>query len=93
LAVGGATGVFGFALIATLLWLPVAATMSRPGHYSSYLVPLRMGEERAPGALASSFETLPGVIEAAVAADEGVVHLKIDRARFDPAFAAQIIAG
>jgi hypothetical protein len=52
-----------------------------------------MGEERAPGALASSFETLPGVIEAAVAADEGVVHLKIDRARFDPAFAAQIIAG
>ncbi len=93
LAVGGATGVFGFALIATLLWLPVAATMSRPGHYSSYLVPLRMGEERAPGALAASFETLPGVIEAAVAADEGVVHLKIDRARFDPAFAARIIAG
>jgi MFS family permease len=37
LGVGGAAGVFGFAPIAALLWLPLAATMQRPGHYSSYL--------------------------------------------------------
>ena len=92
-ALGGAAGVFGFALIAALLWLPAAATMRRPGHFSSHLVPLRMGEEREPATLAATFETLPGVIEAAVAAEEGVVHLKIDRARFDPAAAARIAAG
>ncbi|HYZ39565.1 MAG TPA: MFS transporter, partial [Stellaceae bacterium] len=90
LAAGGAPGVFGFALIAALLWLPVAATMRRPGHYSSYLVPLRMGDRQEPGALAARFEALPGVIDAAVATDEGVVHLKIDRKRFDPAAAARI---
>jgi MFS family permease len=92
LAMGGAAGVFGFALFAALLWLPVAATMHRPGHYLSYLVPLRTGEEREAGALAASFETLPGVIEVAVAVDEGVVHLKIDRTRFDSAAAARIAA-
>jgi predicted MFS family arabinose efflux permease len=93
LAIGGAAGVFRFTLIAALLWLPVAATMRRPGHYSSYLVPLRMGDRQHSSTLTARLEALPGVIEAAVATDEGVVHLKIDPARFDPVAAARLAAG
>jgi MFS family permease len=93
LGLGGPAGVFSFTLIAALLWLPVGATMRRPGHYASYIVPLRRGDGPEAGTLATRLEALPGVIEAAVAIEEGVVHLKIDRVRFDPAAAARLAAG
>ena len=67
--------------------------MRRPGHYASYIVPLRRGDGPEAGTLAARLEALPGVIEAAVAIEEGVVHLKIDRMRFDPAAAARLAAG
>ena len=91
LAVGGPRGVFAGTVVLALLWLLPALTMRRPGAYSSYLAPLHTTERGAAGALAARLAAVPGVVEAAVAFDEGVVHLKIDRRRFDPAAVARIV--
>jgi MFS family permease len=93
LAAGGVRGVFAFAVVAALLWLLVALTMRRPGSYSSYLAPLGGAAGHEAGALAARLAAVPGVVEAAVALEEGVVHLKIDRRRFDPAAVARIVGG
>ncbi|HTQ33506.1 MAG TPA: MFS transporter [Stellaceae bacterium] len=93
LAAGGPRGVFAAAVVLALVWLLVALTMRRPGAYSSYLAPLRTTERGEAGALAARLAAVPGVVEAALAFDEGVVHLKIDRHRFDPAAVARIVGG
>lgn len=93
LGLAGVEGVLGFAVFLALLWLAIAVRMRRPGHYSSFTAPLGSGDGPRIGALAARLEAVPGVIEAVVAVDEGVVHLKIDRRRFDPQAAARIVGG
>ncbi|HVC53064.1 MAG TPA: MFS transporter [Stellaceae bacterium] len=93
LAAGGPRGVFAFAVVVALVWLLLALTMRRPGAYSSYLAPLGTADRGEVGALAARLAAVPGVVEAAVAVDEGVVHLKIDRHRFDPAAVTRIVGG
>lgn len=92
LAAGGTTGVFIFALAVTVVWLVLAISMRRPGHYSSHLVRLERAFERGEtGALAARLRAVPGVVDAEIAADEGVAYLKIDRAQFDADAVARIV--
>ncbi|HZB92136.1 MAG TPA: MFS transporter [Stellaceae bacterium] len=90
---GGVTGVLAFALALALLWLALAATMRRPQRYRSYLA--RCGDiARADApALAAKLSAAPGVVEAVVAADEGVAYLKIDPRQFDAAAVSRICGG
>jgi MFS family permease len=89
-AAGGPSGVFAFAVAMALLWLAIAATMRRPGHYSTYLARLAPIETHAASELTARLAAVPGVIEAIVAPDEGVAYLKIDRALFDADAVAEI---
>ncbi|MGB9188205.1 MAG: MFS transporter [Methylovirgula sp.] len=89
----GTTGVLGLAVIVALLWLAIAATMHRPGKYSSYLVHLAKVDRQEVGALEAKLRAAPGVIEAVVAPDEDAAYLKIDRARFDANAIARIVGG
>ncbi len=92
-AQAGTTGVFSFAVIVALLWLAIAATMHRPGRYSSYLLHLGKVDQQGSGAMEAKLKAAPGVIEAVVAPDEAVAYLKIDRARFDANAIARIVGG
>ncbi len=93
-AISGAEGVKGvllFAAAVALVWFAIAATMRRPGLYSSRLVRLDgldlAGMQRAVASLAQA----PGVVEAVAAPDEGVAYLKVDRKVFDPDVIAGIV--
>lgn len=90
-AVGGPAGVFEFAMVVALIWLAVAATMRRPSRYATFLARLGTIQPQEIGTLTARLEAVPGVIEAVVALEEGVAHLKIDRARFDEAEIAGIV--
>jgi MFS family permease len=92
-SVAGPKGVFAFTVVVAVVWLILAATMSRPRKYSNYLVHLTSADWAGISALEAKLKSVPGVIEAVVARDEGVAYLKIDRARFDANAIAQIIGG
>ena len=92
-SVAGSKGVFAFTVLVAIIWLILAATMSRPRKYSNYLVHLSSADWAGIAALEAKLKSVPGVIEAVVARDEGVAYLKIDRARFDADAVAQIIGG
>jgi MFS family permease len=89
LATGGGGAVFGFTLAVALVWLALAARMKRPGRYKSHIVPLSR-ETAGAGSLAALLQAVPGVVEAAIAPEEGVAYLKIDPSRFDAAAVARI---
>jgi len=91
-AIGGTSGVFAFTLIAALLWLGIAAPMRRPSHYSSYLTRIGVTGPGAIADLTSQLKRAPGVVDAVIAADEGVAYLKIDRTCFDPDEVARIVS-
>ena len=90
LGVGGLSAVFGFSVAVALVWLAFAARMRKPLRYKSYLAPLGPVEGQDIGALAARLQAAPGVIEAAVAPEEGVAYLKIDASRFDADAVARI---
>ncbi len=89
LATGGSAAVFGFTLAVALVWLGFAATMKRPGRYRSHVVSLGRDAAEA-GRLAALLQAVPGVVEAAIAPEEGVAYLKIEPSLFDAAAVAQI---
>jgi MFS family permease len=90
-AIGGTTGVFVLTLMAGLFWLVIAATMSRPTSYASYLTRIGGAGPDGVAGLTSRLKNAPGVVDAVIAADEGVAYLKIDRTRFDPDEIARIV--
>lgn len=92
-AAGGVRGVLIAAVVVALIWLAVAATMRRPGKYSSYLVHVTNLDRQRIGALESKLRAAPGVVDAIVAPNEDVAYLKIDRSRFDAATVAAIVGG
>lgn len=90
LGIGGVAAVFGFTLAVAVVWLAFAATMRPPGRYRSYIAPLSDAPGVQAGGLTARLEAAPGVIEAAIAADERVAYLKIDPSQFDAAAVARI---
>jgi MFS family permease len=90
-AMGGTAGVFALTLIAALFWFGIAATMRRPSHYSSYLTRIGGAGSGTIADLINQLKNAPGVVDVAIAADEGVAYLKIDRTRFNPDVIARIV--
>jgi MFS family permease len=90
LAMGGDRAVFLSSFAVALLWFVLAATMRRPGRYRSHIVPLTGAAGQEPRALAALLQAAPGVVEAAVAADEGRAYLKIDPTLYDAVAIARI---
>ena len=83
-AIYGAWGINGN-IVASLglimAWLAIAAGMKEPKYLASYVLRLKadMTPETTP-TLKASLARIPGVADVAIAADEGVAYLKIDRA-------------
>ncbi len=88
----GASGVFALAAGIAAVWLAVATTMRKPGHYSTYLA--RLGDiATADGKrLAARLGRVPGVVDVIVVAEEGMGYLKIDPDTFDASAVEAIIA-
>ena len=61
----------------------IAATMKKPGHYSSYLLPVGRISEREARTVTQRLRGVRGVVDAVVVADEGVAYLKVDRGDLD----------
>lgn len=92
-SLGGARGVFAFALALALLWLAVARGMRRPRRTRSYLARLGAAARGEGSALAARLRAAPGVVEAVLAPEEGLAYLKIDPAQFDAAIVSRIAGG
>lgn len=93
--ISGAVGVKGvllFAAAVALVWLGIAATMRRPGLFSSRVVRLDTRDPASIDKIVASLARAPGVVETVAAPEEGVAYLKIDRARFDPDAVEKIVA-
>jgi hypothetical protein len=82
----GAWGIHGAIVTsasAVLLWLLVALRMAEPRYLSSYVLPIKASDAQEANALQAALAAIRGVADAAVAVDEGVAYLKIDRAVID----------
>ncbi|QJD31464.1 MFS transporter [Methylococcus geothermalis] len=79
----GIPAVFLFCAAMALLWLAVAFGMEKPRHLSSLMV--NLGEISASAAtdLSARLRGVPGIADAVVVPDDGVVYLKIERERLD----------
>ncbi len=88
----GPHGVFAFATLGALAWLLVAWTMREPPYLSGYLLNVGILDEVEAQLLTLRLIEVPGVAEAAVAADEGVAYLKVDRRTLDEAMLRQFAA-
>ena len=78
-----ANAVFVFAFVMFFIWFLVALTMQAPTLYKSYTVELGQIENAQAPELARSLQSLPGVAEATVIAEEGIAYLRIDGATFE----------
>jgi MFS family permease len=81
---GGVQSVFALTLGIALLWLIVAATMPKPGYYTTRLVRIGEHQARNAAALLKRLHQIPGVVDAAIVAQEGMAYLKVDSRLFDP---------
>jgi len=74
----GAQWVFGFCFIIAAGWVILAKTMQKPMYLSSYMINLgTIGKSRAD-LIEKELRRQPGVAEAIVNVDDGVVYLKVD---------------
>ncbi len=79
----GAHAVFLCAAAGALVWLLLAASMSRPEKFSSYLYKVDVTDSAEAERLSRQLAALNGVAEAVVVAEEGVAYLKVDKQLFD----------
>jgi predicted MFS family arabinose efflux permease len=89
----GASGVFMFAALAAAVWLVLAFTAPPFQLLSTRTV--HIGKQSAADAkrLAHELLAVPGVAEAVVVADEGVVYLKVDAATLDERVLGRCLGG
>ncbi len=78
----GIGGVFLFALLVLVGWFLLALTMPEPKFLVTHILPLKSKQLQQPQALARQLAAIPGVAEAVVIPEEGVVYLKVDPALF-----------
>ncbi|MHB8255276.1 MAG: MFS transporter [Acidiferrobacter sp.] len=79
----GAWGINGNILVSvslTLVWLIVALKMKEPRYLASYVLRIKTLTPESAQNLRASLAGIPGVADVAIASDEGVAYLKIDRA-------------
>jgi hypothetical protein len=80
---GGAASVFLFTLAIALVWLLVAATMSRPSYFSTRVLRIGAVNSVDSALLLKRLRQIPGVIDVAIVASEEVAYLKVDPKLFD----------
>ena len=66
-----------------LIWLLLAITMKNPRYLSSQLLNVGVLEAHQAQLLVKKLLEIRGVVEAAIAVDEGVAYLKVDKAAVD----------
>ncbi|MGB3918593.1 MAG: MFS transporter [Thiothrix litoralis] len=81
----GETGVFVFSAIVVLIWFVIALQLPQPTFYTSRILKLDPLLLSDPQRLHKELLAVPGVKEIAIAADECVAYLKLDKASLDEA--------
>ena len=79
----GPEAVYLVGAAAALVWFAVAATLRPPEQLATHLLPLGELSPASLPALRERLLAVPGVVEAVIAVDEGVAHLKVDNRRVD----------
>ena len=79
----GLAGVFLFGGAAALVWLLVASGMERPANLVNHMLKVGERDEAQGWALQQELAAIAGVIEAEVAAAEGIAYLKVDKTLID----------
>lgn len=87
----GIPGLLFFVAAAGLLWFIVFAMFKPPRMLSSRLVPVKVVTADAAGRLAAALESVPGVGEAVIFADEGLASLRVERERLDETALQQVL--
>lgn len=81
----GETSVFVFSAIVVLIWFVIALQLPQPTFYTSRILKLDPLLLSDPQRLHKELLAVPGVKEIAIAADECVAYLKLDKASLDEA--------
>ncbi len=79
----GIQGVFIFGICVALLFLMVAISLPKPDYFKSKLVKLSDEFLLDVEATTNQLLNIAGIKQAAIAADEGVAYIKIDKLEFD----------
>ncbi|MFA5494677.1 MAG: MFS transporter [Porticoccaceae bacterium] len=77
----GAEAVFLFSAAMAIVWVLIAATMPRPRHWASVVIPLLDGEQVPNGA--SIRDRVAGVEDVLLIPDQRLVYLRVDKGLFD----------
>ncbi len=81
----GETGVFVFSAVVVSIWFLIALQLPQPTFYTSRILKLDPLLFSDPQRLNDALLAVPGVKEVAIAAEEGVAYLKLDKASLDEA--------
>lgn len=87
----GASGVFATGIIVAALWLVACRGMRFPTNLGREMVSVGGRSRDEAEELASRIRQLEGVEEAALAWEEGLIYLKVDKRRFRPETLAALI--
>lgn len=80
---GEAVDVYAFCSVVALIWLFFALTMKRPAYVATRMIKLDPLTKDRAMALQKELQSLPGVAEVAVVAEDQMAYLKVDSTRFD----------
>lgn len=83
LGVWGVGAVFGVLVVVLALWLALVLTMSEPRFLTSQQLHVGVRTPSQARSLAQRLHEVPGVAEAIVVAEEGMVYLKVDTRTLD----------
>lgn len=76
----GFSGVYLFCISLSFIWLILALSMQSPQSLTTYILRLLPTHHHKWSAIAASLSRIPGIIEVAFIADEGLAYLKMERA-------------
>lgn len=79
----GASGVFLLSALVVAVWLIIALRLPAPSFYTSRLLKLRGELLMNPQQLEQNLLSIAGVKEVALAPDEQVAYLKVDKSSLD----------
>ncbi len=89
----GVVGVFIACALFALLWLGLAFGMAPPRMLSAMLMHVERDKLRDVAAMEAALLALDGVAEVRIAADEGVVYLRVEKSQFDQDAAKAVLEG
>lgn len=79
----GIESVFIYCGITALVWLLVASSMKPPRHVSTAMIGIKTLSDQESHTLTKALHELPGIADAVVDFEEGVIYLKIEKEHLD----------